>query len=142
MKHRPALERFLEKIIVDANGCHVWQGAKNEKGYGLFQAAGHRCVRAHRWIYEHTHGPIPEGLEPDHTCRNRACVRTTHLELVTHRENVLRGEGVAAVNARKTQCIHGHPFDSAEGRRRRCLTCKRAANQRYKRRLRLAGAVS
>lgn len=53
-------------------------------------------MRAHRVAYELEREPIPPGLEPDHLCKNRACVRPDHLELVTHRENVLRGDGFYA----------------------------------------------
>lgn len=146
MKRAP-LERFVEKIVVDADGCHVWQGSKDEKGYGLFQAAGRRCVKAHRWIYEQTHGPIPAGLEPDHLCRVRACVNPEHLEPVTHRENVLRGEAPAALNARKTHCHRGHPLSGenlvarSDGGRG-CRTCGRAAKLAYKRRHRIAQPVT
>jgi HNH endonuclease len=87
-------------------------------------------------------GPVPEGLELDHLCRNRACVNPAHLEPVSHRENVLRGASFAAINAVKTHCIHdGHPFDDVntivrpEGRRG-CRACMNAAQRRYQRRKR------
>ena len=54
---------------------------------------------AHRWSYQHHIGPVPEGLVLDHLCRVRHCVNPDHLEPVTSRENTLRGEGFAAVNA-------------------------------------------
>lgn len=44
----------------------------------------------------------------DHLCRNRACVRRSHLQPVTNKENVLRGESILAENARKTHCKNGH----------------------------------
>ncbi len=55
-------------------------------------------------------GQIPSGLTLDHLCRVRNCVNPAHLEPVTHRENTLRGDGVTAINARKTSCHRGHPF--------------------------------
>jgi len=86
-------------------------------------------------------GPIPAGLQLDHLCRNRACVRPDHLEPVRSRENTLRGFGPSAINARKTVCAHGHPFDEANtGRspngRRFCRECGRIRARAYQARRR------
>lgn len=56
-------------------------------------------------------GEIPQGLEIDHTCRNRGCVNYGHMELVTHRVNTMRGFSPHALRAAQTHCIHGHEFD-------------------------------
>jgi HNH endonuclease len=67
---------------------------KNWKGYGTESV---KCVdgvirkkKAHRMAWERKYGPIPEGMEPDHTCRNRGCVNTDHMELVTNLDNLRR----------------------------------------------------
>jgi hypothetical protein len=78
----------------------------------------------HRRAYERAYGRIPDGLEIDHLCRNRACINPEHLEAVTHAENVRR----AAVLV--TGCKQGHPFTPENtylfrGKYRRCRTCKR-----------------
>ena len=56
-----------------------------------------------------------------------------HLEPVTHAENIRRGEGVAALNASKTHCKRGHPFNFENTRHRKtgraCRTCDRAGQQ-------------
>lgn len=69
--------------------CWVWSAARNAKGYGIVFGG-----LAHRRVYEERVGPIPLGLEPDHLCRVRACVNPSHLELVTHKENMRRGYAV------------------------------------------------
>lgn len=129
---RTATERFAA-FCGERNpdtGCIPWTGSTN-KGHGRFRFPyGH--VMAHRWAYEQQVGPIPEGLEIDHLCRNRACVNVEHLEPVTRRENILRGVSMTAQHARKTHCKQGHPFTPENTyiyvhgrlRQRCCLTCR------------------
>jgi len=128
------LESFLARIVFDSEtGCWLWHGQIGDSGYGRF-----RHTMAHRFSYEQFNGPIPEGYEPDHLCRVRRCVNPEHLEAVTHRENVLRGEAPPAERARWTVCPNGHPYDEANtlriGQHRSCRTCRRATRKRYKQR--------
>jgi hypothetical protein len=62
-------------------------------GYGTIGQDGEKFV-VHRWVWERYVGPIPDGYQVDHVCRNRVCVSTEHLEPVTQQEN-LRREAVA-----------------------------------------------
>lgn len=71
-------------------GCWIWTQHIDASGYGHAWANG-RTQKAHRVMYERTHGPIPAGLELDHLCRNRACVNPEHLEPVSKAINVQRG---------------------------------------------------
>lgn len=128
-------ERFWAQVDKSTGeaGCWVWKGHQSPNGYGLFgKRVGEeqREVRAHRFAYTLMVGPIEEGLTLDHLCRNRLCVNPGHLEAVSLRENILRGEGATARNAAKTHCKWGHPFDlfntfyRSDGRR--CRACEQA----------------
>src|SRR5690242_9088754 len=100
-------ELFLRKIELRGD-CWFWIGATTGKSnYGIFWD-GKRRRLSHRWVWEYCVGEIPADREIDHLCRNRLCVRPSHLELVTHRENVLRADSPNARNAKKTHCIRGH----------------------------------
>lgn len=126
--------------IIQENGCWDWVGALNADGYGLATVAPgvRRSRQAHRIMYQKLVGPIPEGLQLDHLCRNRKCVNPGHLEPVTAMENTHRGTGLTAQNARKTHCKKGHAFDitnthaySDKGKRgRRCRACGRKSAAR------------
>jgi len=132
---RPTVADRLWARVERTDGCWTWaEGTKTKGGYGLLKVDG-RMHLAHRVAYRLLVGEIPDGLELDHLCRNRACVRPDHLEPVTRQENVLRGEGTAAINARKTHCKRGHPLSGENllivnrGTARACRTC-RSANSR------------
>ena len=102
--------------------CWVWTRGKCN-GYGVYRHAGQH-YRAHRWSWQEVNGPVPDGLELDHLCRNRACVRPSHLEAVTRRTNALRGVGPTAVNAKKQKCLRGHEYQyDPTTNRRKCPAC-------------------
>lgn len=110
------------------NGCIVWTGSTAD-GYGRYKhPATKQMTQAHRVAYQFVRGIIPDGMHLDHLCRNRRCVHPFHLDPVTNRENIIRGEGVAGVNSRKTHCHHGHELTPCNiyrrAGRRECLECK------------------
>jgi hypothetical protein len=136
---RTLLERFEAKVQ-RTDGCWLWTAKLNNRGYGLFNI-NKKMVAAHRVSYELYVGPIPEGHDIDHVksrgCTARHCVNPDHLEPVTHRENLLRGSGFAAVNAAKTHCPRGHEYSPEntyvnphpQGGRI-CRICKREGDRR------------
>lgn len=82
-------ENMRRKITV-VGECWEWWGAKNSSGYGSMTNGKGGSALAHRRAYEIAVGPIPEGLQIDHLCLNKICVRPEHLEAVTARENLRR----------------------------------------------------
>jgi hypothetical protein len=109
--------------------CWLWAGA-NIEGYGIVRRKG-KAFRVHRLLWIAINGEVPYGKELDHLCRNKLCVRPDHLEAVTHKENVLRGESPSAKNARKTVSSCGHPYTGKDPIRRYCKPCRTKWAQEY-----------
>lgn len=137
-------ERFWPKVD-KTDTCWLWTSTTTPNGYGQISRGGRNAgmAYAHRVAYELLVGPIPEGLTIDHLCRVRNCVNPAHLEAVDHRTNVLRSESWTAINARKTECPHGHPYDDTNtviGTKgeRRCRTCVNARTKAWREKRRAA----
>jgi hypothetical protein len=150
-RRRGSVAERLERLSVPEpnSGCVLWLGCIAKSGYGRFglRADDKHVTSAYVAAYLTFVGPVPPGMELDHLCRNRACIAVWHLEPVTHRVNLLRGETQAAENASKETCIHGHAFDERntywrpDGNGRQCRTCQRQINRRCEqRRASLLGA--
>ena len=140
----PALEAFLLARIKfgAADECWLWTGSLSQ-GYGRLVING-TSRRAHRVVFEWKRGPIPDGLQLDHLCRNRACVNPQHLEIVDGRTNTLRGISPTAVNAKQTHCVKGHPLSGDNlmldhRGHRRCRECQRWHEKQSKTAARAAG---
>jgi len=81
-------------IVNPITGCWIWQGTRDAGGYGRrWSRTEGRVQNAHVVFWEEIHGSVPEGLDLDHLCRNRACVNPDHMEPVTRSENIRRGLG-------------------------------------------------
>ena len=134
-------ERFEEKYEPEPNsGCWLWTGCVRKDGYAIIHNKTDQY--AHRVSYKLYKGEIPIDLELDHLCRVRCCVNPNHLEAVTAKENVLRGNGPKSLGIRskekqlsKTHCPQGHPYSgdnlykTPDGRRD-CRICRRKADKK------------
>ena len=123
------LIRFWQKIKFDRSGCWLWQAKLSHNDYGEFWLDG-RTQRAARVSFKWFNGPLADIDVPDHLCKIHPCVNPNHLEACTHIENVMRGDGPPAQNARKTHCQHGHLLSGDNLRirtsgSRECRTCNR-----------------
>lgn len=129
--------RISAAVAIDENGCWIWQRYLNPtSGYGLISVRSRRLY-AHRVSWEAFTGEkIPAGFQVDHLCRVRSCVNPEHLEPVTSRTNLLRGNTVTARAAAATHCPQGHPYDSentyvAPNGNRQCRICRRERRREW-----------
>lgn len=137
---KPIKER-IESLVKRVNGCWEWQGRLTKQGYGQTSTGSRtdntRATRiAHRVSYETFVGEIPEGLTIDHLCRNRACVNPDHLEAVTIKENVRRGNPLWKQEMARTHCPQGHEYTTSNvylsGRNKTSRSCKTCMKSRSK----------
>jgi hypothetical protein len=97
----PLPDRFWRRVIkAQPDECWLWTGTLH-RGYGHFSVSRGVTKYAHRIAYELTIGPIPDGLELDHLCRNKVCVNPQHLEPVTKTENLQRQYATSKQGATK-----------------------------------------
>ena len=102
-------DRFWDKAASDESGCWLWLACVTKPGYGQFRWNG-KTHFAHRVSYGVLLSDLSDTLVLDHLCRVRNCVNPIHLEEVTTRENLLRGEGFTGEQSRRTHCPNGHPL--------------------------------
>lgn len=129
---------WMNVSIGELSGCWLWDGRLGSSGYGTFNQSTWATKRAHRISYMWANGPIPGSKVIDHLCRIPMCVNPSHLEAITNTENILRGMGQPAVNARSERCVKGHPLSGdnllpgplANGMRQ----CRLCQNDRARRR--------
>lgn len=133
-----ALPTLLAKVELQPGSgppqgrCWLWRGHRIKEGYGRVHV-GDSMRLVHRLMWVACAGrDIPAGLTADHLCRQRSCINPFHLQMVSQRVNIMRGENFAASNARRTHCPRGHlyadgnltPSELKKGGRA-CLTCSR-----------------
>lgn len=136
-----AVERHLATVdVVGPWLCWLLDKTPHRNGY-MYMASGtgRHCRQqlAHRAVYEHLIGPIPDELTIDHLCRNRWCCHPNHVVPVTSQVNALRGL-TGMHNKVKSHCPQGHPYTGdnlyirPRDNARSCRTCTRAAIARFR----------
>ena len=153
---RALLDRMSDQFTVD-DGCWLWTGRLDDKGYpGSIHSNGRRR-RPYQLLYELLVGPIPKGMTLDHLCHtsvatdcaamfaakkcpHRRCVRPDHLEPITQAEQVQRGRSPWRQRSLQTHCYRGHAFDdentyvTLKGQRN-CRACHRAKEAERRRKI-------
>lgn len=133
------VERFWSHVSCDdvqGDGCWNWTGVLKDNGYGrvlLMVDGRRRLVSAHRVAValDRLDLLMMPGMVCDHLCRNRKCVRPSHIRVVSQAENLYAdgSQSLAKKNGEKAKCPAGHDFvwvkakDRPSGKKRRCPVC-------------------
>lgn len=134
--------RITSRVTIEDRGyetpCWVSNRAAHPKGYTKIGYQG-RTWLTHRLAYTVYVGEIPNGMQLDHLCKVPACCNPDHLEPVTCRENLLRGDTITATEAAQTHCKNNHPLTGSNLYRRPdrpnsrgCRACRTAAKRRIR----------
>lgn len=83
------MEDRIAKRVNQEGDCLIWEGARNNKGYGILGVNG-KTTLVHRHVWVQAGRDLPEGLTIDHLCRVKRCVNVDHMEVVTRSENSRR----------------------------------------------------
>lgn len=137
-------EKFWSKIRQDDNGCWIWTGRKDGKGYGrVDNTVAHRIS----WLF--TNGSLPPNLYVCHKCDVPLCVNPSHLFLGTALDNtqdaISKGRFRTPAAFARGRCARGHEltginletFKRKSGETERvCRLCRLERRYRHERKVR------
>lgn len=132
-KYKTIQNLILSNIDINENNCWLWKKT-TWMGYGKISWDG-ICWRVHRLAYLDFYGKLTKNLVLDHLCKNTFCVNPAHLEEISQKENVMRGNSLPCANSKKTHCSRGHEFVKENTliykNKRECKICKYERYKKY-----------
>lgn len=134
-KKKPIEERFWVKVeMIPFHSCWEWSACTLDFGHGQFNVGNKKRILAHVYSYILHKGPVPEGLQVNHTCDNPGCVNPDHLYSGTQQDNMddIR-ERKRSGHLKKTHCPQGHEYSpdnllKRDDGYRDCKICARRRN--------------
>ena len=121
----------LQKVP-NSSKCIEWNGTISKMGYAVCYK-DFKQYRVARLLMLGIYKSIDNNLVIDHICNNRSCVNTAHLQVLTNKQNVLKGSGVTALNLNKTHCKRGHELSGYNLKKRPLgRSCRKCINDMAK----------
>jgi hypothetical protein len=147
MKHQDIFDRLRKHIVVDANGCWIWQRSLRTDGYGQARFRG-KPIGAHRVMWYAMHGELFnrfQKIQVCHSCDTRPCINPAHLWKGSTTENANDRDRKGRNYWRsRTHCKRGHeltPDNLLQWKRQRvCRECVHLKQAEYRERKRLQTA--
>lgn len=102
----PVEQRIKTRTVpADGDRCWTWNGCHSSSGYARINICG-TITYVHRVVVEIAIGRLLKSTEHvDHLCRNRGCVRPSHLDVVTSAINTRRGKATKVTAAQVAAII-------------------------------------
>jgi hypothetical protein len=130
-------ELLARTALPDVDGCRLWLGGTQSRGYPSVANGKGSSVLGHRLAWElHNGRRIRRGYTVDHNCHKKLCMTPEHLEEISRKVNSGRGNGSTPL-----YCVRSHPLFANLGHwkrradgRRTCLVCKALQEQKRRRR--------
>lgn len=117
------LDRFYNKIIIQSNGCHIFDGALSSSGHCMFFIKGPNItIGAHvfAWILYNKRFPIED---IHHKCENKKCVNPDHLEELNRSSHM---------KIHHKYCKYGHDLSIVgQNKSGACKLCVKEYNKNY-----------